>query len=378
MNWGIHTGEYPPQQGGVADHVAQIARALADEGDGVTVFAPLSPSGSRTSGRLTVEAVPHLLSLFSQRDVARRLDSLPTDARVLSQYVPHGLGAKGLNLPVAKTLSRRAKHPLDLMVHEVAYLSPPDGKFRHRFLARVQARMARAVAARADRIFVAAMGWQTLLEKLLDRPVSAEWLPVPSNLPLKAASSAVAEVRTRCAPEGEMLIGHFSTYRDEFREYLRDVIPRLLSADPRRTFLLLGRGAHAFFGSLNGVSRDVLRRVIAVQASDPHDLVAHLVACDLVIQPFPDGVSGRRSSAMASLALGIPLLTTQGTMTEPLWIESEAVATAAASDIGDLLARAEQLLANRSERESLGRRGATLYKTRFAIEHAIRSLRRVE
>ena len=374
----IHTGEYPPQQGGVADYSGQLARGLADAGDNVTVFAPLPRVHSKSSGRLTVEALPHLLNPLFQRHIARRLDSLPERARILSQYVPHALGAKGVNMPVANTLSRQGNHPVDIMFHEVAYPYSADGKLRHRFLARTQARMARAVASRADRIFVAAMGWQTLLEKLLGRPVSTQWLPVPSNLPLKAQASSVADVRKRYAPAGETIIGHFSTHSNDIHDYLREAIPRLLGADARRVFLLVGRRAEESFRSLSGLSREVMQRTVAVRGSDQDNVVAHLAACDLVIQPFPDGVSGRRGTAMAPLALGVPVLTTSGPMTESLWENSDAVALSPAANSKDFSARAEQLLANRSACEALGRRGAELYRAHFALEHTIKTLRRVE
>ena len=56
------------------------------------------------------------------------------------------------------------------------------------------------------------------------------------------------------------------------------------------------------------------------------DASAHISACDLMLQPYPDGISTRRTSAMVGLAHGRALATTSGHLTESLWAESGAVA----------------------------------------------------
>ena len=61
--------------------------------------------------------------------------------------------------------------------------------------------------------------------------------------------------------------------------------------------------------------------------SRPQALADHIGACDLLIQPYPDGISSRRTSAMAGLALGIPVITTTGSLTESLWAETRARVT---------------------------------------------------
>ena len=58
----------------------------------------------------------------------------------------------------------------------------------------------------------------------------------------------------------------------------------------------------------------------------PDDLSAHIAACDLFVQPYPDGITSRRTSAMACLSQARPVVTTTGHLTEPLWAESDAVA----------------------------------------------------
>jgi hypothetical protein len=94
-----------------------------------------------------------------------------------------------------------------------------------------------------------------------------------------------------------------------------------------------------------------------------------------MIQPFPDGATTRRTSLMAGLINGRPVLTTSGKLTEPVWAESRAVATAPAADADRFVEMARALLADPRERGALAARAETTYKARFALDHTIARLR---
>ena len=89
-------------------------------------------------------------------------------------------------------------------------------------------------------------------------------------------------------------------------------------------FLLLGRGAREFARTLA-----LGERVVAREDLPASEIAALLRVSALALQPFPDGISARRTSAMAALALGVPLVTTDGFLTDPVWREG-AVALAPA------------------------------------------------
>jgi glycosyltransferase involved in cell wall biosynthesis len=147
---------------------------------------------------------------------------------------------------------------------------------------------------------------------------------------------------------------------------------KLLQSDPRRIALLIGRGSAA-------AARDLLRepdmegRVVAPGALEAQDVAAHLLACDVLVQPYPDGVSTRRTSAMAGLALGVPTATNAGPATEPVWHESNAVELSPSED--GLAAAAERVLGDPVRAAGLGQRGRALYERQFSLEHTICALR---
>ena len=61
-----------------------------------------------------------------------------------------------------------------------------------------------------------------------------EWSPVPSNVPVVDDPEGVADLRSRLAPSGEVIVGAFGTYGDWLRPMLRRVLPPLLAPEGRR------------------------------------------------------------------------------------------------------------------------------------------------
>jgi glycosyltransferase involved in cell wall biosynthesis len=104
----------------------------------------------------------------------------------------------------------------------------------------------------------------------------------------------------------------------------------------------------------------------------------HVAACDLMLQPYPDGVSSRRTSAMVALSHGVPMVTTTGWLTESLWEESGAAELVCADQPERLAGAAAQLLESPSRRATLGSRALSLYLLRFDMPHSIRVLREAD
>jgi glycosyltransferase involved in cell wall biosynthesis len=121
---------------------------------------------------------------------------------------------------------------------------------------------------------------------------------------------------------------------------------------------------------------DVREQVDATGRLSGADAAATLRACDLIVQPYPDGVTTRRTSVMAALTTAVPVVTTSGPLTEPVWSGTAAVALAPAGDAAAFVERAVALVADRPERAALGARGRELYEREFALGGTIARMRR--
>jgi len=327
-----------------------------------------------------VEVHP-VLGNFSANDLraaGRQLDRFPHPRHLLVQWVPHGFGYKSLNLPFCLWLwhrSARRHDRVDLMVHEPS-LPFRKGYWRQNAAALVHRLMTLVVLRAAQRVYISTPAWEARLRPYdWGRHRTFQWLPVPSNVRKVNDAAGTAAVRKRYAASGA-LVGHFGTFGQPTACMLRATIPALMQRASSASLLLIGMGSSAFREELIREYPDLANRVHATGKIEAHDrLSLYLSACDLMLQPFPEGVTTRRSSLMAALAHGRPTITTAGTHTETLWQTSDAVALAPAEDTAAFVELALGLLENPEQRASLGAAALELYQRQFGIEHVVTQLR---
>jgi glycosyltransferase involved in cell wall biosynthesis len=278
-----------------------------------------------------------------------------------------------MNLPLCLWLN--SIHPAELiaMFHEVAFPVRRDQPLQYNVLGVVTTLMARLVARAATRIIVASERWQTMLNRLgATAPIS--WLPVPSTIPVVNNAAETLKWRARYTRTGGLLIGHFANYSDYSVGRLSQVIPGLLSSNRGLSFLLLGANSKELRRHLLQRYQHLEGSIHASGALARQDLSSALSACDVMLQPYPDGVSTRRSSTSALMAHGRAVVTTAGIATEPLWMNGDAVAMAPASDANRLREVTSQMLSSAELRDRYARGALKLYDRRFALRHTIAEL----
>ncbi len=375
-HWHIITGEYPPQPGGVSDYTRRIARGLVDAGDRVDVWAPPADGLDSADPGVTVRRLPDRFGPRALRVLSRELNRQRAPRRLLVQYVPHAFGWKAANVPFCAWLWSRRRDSIWVMFHEVAFPFSRTQTVSRNALAIVNRLMASIVASSAERAFVSIPGWQPILESMIGEGKTVEWLPVPSSIPAVNNPAASAAARTRYAG-ARPLVGHFSTHGTAIREMLDVSIPALVEASDCRV-LLLGRGSEDSARDLIAKHPGLADRLHGTGVLTPEAVSQHIAACDLMVQPYPDGVSTRRTSVMAGLSHGVPIVTTGGWLTEPLWEESRALELVPADDPGRLAVAAARLLASPASRDAMAARGRDLYLSLFDMPHSIRTLREAD
>jgi glycosyltransferase involved in cell wall biosynthesis len=380
VNWHVITGEYPPQHGGVSDYTRQIARGLVDGGDAVHVWAP--PAGENRIGEsvgddcgVTVRRLPDRFGIRGLRYLTRELDRLPGPKRLLVQYVPHAFGWKAANLPFCFWIRSRRHESIWVMFHEVAYPFDRDETLSRNALAAVNRVMATMIAASAERLFVSIPEWRSHIPDLLPRRAPVEWLPVPSGIRVVDDPVESARLRARHGG-GAPLVGHFGTYGASIRAILDPAIVALLEASDCRV-LLLGHASDRAAREITEHRPCFRDRVYGTGTLSDDDVSRHVCACDVMLQPYPDGISSRRTSAMVALTHARPLVTTSGWLTESLWEDSGAVVLAPADDPLALAAGAAALIGDSRRRARLGADGSALYERRFHIRHSLAALQGV-
>jgi glycosyltransferase involved in cell wall biosynthesis len=379
--WHLITGEYPPSPGGVADYTALLAAALAEGGAEVHVWTSRGAASAAAEDRA---AVHRLVADWSRAELARldeALDGFAPPRRLLVQYTPGAWGYKGLNLGFCRWLVQRRARGDDVrvMFHEVWYPLQLRDRPRRWLLALGQRLMARTLMDACCSAYVSIPAWEPLLrasERPRDgrRPVTVAWLPVPSNIPVNEDAEAVARLRGRLVPGGETLVGSFGTFSGMIGDLLAATLPRVLDGRADRVGLILGRGSDRFASRLLAGHPELAGRLHAAGALPADETSIHLQACDLLVQPYPDGLSSRRGSLMAGLAHGVATVSNLGRLSEPVWERTGCVALAAAPDPAALTAAAAPLLASAEARAALGSAARATYRRHFAVERTAEAL----
>jgi glycosyltransferase involved in cell wall biosynthesis len=373
-HWDIITGEYPPQAGGVSDYTRSVARGLAETGDQVHVWAPPCWAPELSDHGITVHRLPDHFRWRSLGALTHGLAQQPNGSRILLQYVPHAFGWKAMNLPFCIWLFTRTSRNIWVVCHEVAVPFGWNKPLKNNLLGLVTRLMSLLTARAARRIWITIPRWKTMLTRMARPNTPIEYLPVPSTIQVSNDLQSISSVRQALSTDMPFVVGHFGTYRLENARLLLDVIPVLVSVCPCH-FLLLGYGSNEFLKRLLNQHPELEGRVTASGALISNDLSAHLGACDLMVQPYPDGVSGRRTSMMACLAHGLPVITNQGSGTEEHWLTDGAASVVCGCLDSGFALTARALLADADTRRRLGFTAKRLYAEQFAMARVIRALR---
>ena len=278
-----------------------------------------------------------------------------------------------MNVPFCAWLASLREAGVWIMFHEVALPWQRLNRLKANAGAVVTRLMANLLIARADRVFISIPSWAPMLRAM--SPYwrgEAAWLPIPqmSRYPSRT-HSAKKRARLGHVPLEAKLIGHFGTFGSPIVPLLRLAVRQVMQADPKRLALFVGRGSEVF---VRGFEDDpgLRHRMTATGELPLPDIAAHLLACDVLIQPYPDGVSSRRTTIMAGLALGLPVVTNEGPLSERLWRASGAVRVT--SSPCHFVEAVDEVLADPAQASQLGERGRDLYDRCFSLDRTVKTL----
>jgi glycosyltransferase involved in cell wall biosynthesis len=375
ITWHIVTGEYPPQPGGVSDYTFHVARALQSNGDAVHVWCPGRSQDCVDENGVLVHRV---MGQFRVADMWRggaMLNRYPRPRRVLVQYVPHAYGSRAVNLPFCIWLYLRALKGdvVFAMVHETYMEFGPS--LRQKVGSLIQRAMAILLVRAATRIWCSIDTWRGQLQKYACSRTRFELLPVPSNINVVVDPTGVTALRRSIAADAQPVIGHFGTFGNAITHTLLPAVCALLQKHDSMHLLLIGRGSRALRQEVLASQSGSADRVHAVEDLSHEDISRYLQVCDVMIQPFSEGVTTRRTTLMAGLCHGKAIVTAAGFATEPLWRESGAVCLVPSGDATGFADAVLHLLGDPNGRRLLGERGRDLYEQRFGIDRVIERMR---
>jgi glycosyltransferase involved in cell wall biosynthesis len=339
----------PGRIDGIRDYSFLLSAALEKHGEAVDLILRDHTGGWELAG-----ASGHLSPLRRLRPTLARYDAL------VLQYNPFMYGKWGfapwLAAQLALLSARRERARIVLMVHE-PYV--PMINWRWTLMGFWQRFQLLALRLPSDIILASIEPWaERFAAQWPSRPTFH--LPVGSNVPDMRRVREAERARFG-AGDDTIALATFGT-GDPARlpEYIAAAAGAVARSGRQVVLLNLGIGAPP----LHGLSDEV--RVMTPGALPAEGVARRLAASDIYLASHHEGISSRRGTMMAALQHGLPVVGTDGRLTDPrLRAEAKAIRLV---PVGrpDLFAEAAVELANDAgERLTVGERARALYERCF-------------
>lgn len=344
---------FPPAMSGIGDHTDLLASELARRGATVTVVCS-PPAESRAS--FAVHPVVQRWDAAGYPGIARAVAATHPDA-ILWQYNPFAVGRHGIALGVArlaKTLAASA--PLIVFCHELWFPWGREGA-RGLLWALAQRAQAAGVLRAARRAIVTTESRERALRRYGPKIVR---IPVGTNVEPRATEPAAARARLGI-PADAFVVAHLGGLGPG-----RDPEPAFAAL---ATLRARGLDAHLLLIGTTGPFRRPAAIEDGLHLTGPgtrEELSAALSASDVYLHMDRAGPSaGRRTTLVAALAHGLPIVSYRGPDHASELIEGRSVVTVEPTP--DALARAlGELAANPDIRRALGRAARETFDANFA------------
>lgn len=353
---------FPPARGGLPDHTARLAAALAQARtvSVLTSHGEVDPSAAGPG----VTVHPDIANWRSPDELTQGILRHASRADVLWQYVPHMYGRGGVNFAVPAVLGRLRARGLQQLVIAHELYGPWSAWPQRAWYAWAQRRQWQAVQRYADALGVSTEAWlEQRMGPALRRPQRRGLLPSPSSfdvVPLDADGGAQWRRRHALDPGLPLLLFFGSLGAAKQFGWVQRAWEQAHTAVGPVGLVVVGEAPQL---QLPPKLAPLYRPQGFLPAAD----VSRWLQCATVaLLPFIDGVSERRTSFMAALQHGCPVVTTSGPGTgRSLRAANYFVATPCA-EARQFCDAAQALLAAPDRRAQLARRARAAYAEHYA------------
>lgn len=344
----------PPAINGIGDYTIRMSVELIARGHEVIVLCARPGAESR---QIAAEARIELADVWPDGDMSR-LDGLLTavtsyapDA-VVVEFEQFSYGRRGFNprfSSVLEHIARRTPAATRVLLLHEAQVGVENLKTL--VMLSYQRPQLLRLARSAEHILMSTDAWAPLLPRRARE--RAEVAPMPSNLPYTPPCPAPANSEP-------VRVGVFGSLDDRRYPYLLAALRALETANAEFSYV----GPHR--ARMESLLDAVPRLSVSVRDPLPSREASEFISTqDLMLAPFAEGITSRRTSVAAALLMGRTVLTTLGRATDTA--SSHAIAQGAmvatpADDPAAFGSAVTPLLQDPERRARIGEAGARYYR----------------
>jgi glycosyltransferase involved in cell wall biosynthesis len=366
MHIAILIPELPPKVNGIGDYTFFLSQALANQFNcKITLLTSEGnfqcPQGCQLEKGVFVPGSALLETL------PKAMSRLQADWFVI-QYNPFLYAHRGFNPwfigAVAKVRAQQPHLRMAVMAHELFMTAE---NFKYAVMGTFHRIQLWGLLRSIDLAFSSIDAWAAELRHWLpNKPVFS--LPVGSNVPVAPmTANALSALRQQLGidPDAQVL-GAFGSYHvGRMPERVVRTLEVLHERNIKVHLLFIGSGGE----HLRKICPDHLHPMLTTTGALGCEAVSHhLQLVDVLISPFLDGISTRRSSAISCLAHGLPLLTTSGRLSDALWLEAFGDYLIPVENEDAYFASAQQLCLHAENQANLAQKSKFLYQSQFTWE----------
>ena len=302
------TSKTPPHVCGVGDYTINLVTHCKQQlGQDIHLIV-----GTNCNSQSEPIAIHPIVENWSSSNLSTLLTQLQTANvhTVLLQYTGFSYSLRGFNLNLISFWQQCARHFQTLLIVHETYnrwaLKYPGTWTLNPLQKYVLHRLVRF----SHHVFCGSKTYLQQIKQLSHQPAKLHHLPIPNNippLPFSALQRQNLLHHLGIAPD-QIILTLFGCRVAIYQDWLMAIDRDLKAAGYSITWMLLG--------DAQKINLPLQFPVIRPGFLNPVDLSHHLQLSDLLLMPHELGISAKRTSLMAALEHGIPVIGTQGYLTD--------------------------------------------------------------
>ncbi len=359
----IISPEFPPDRGGVGDYTSVLADGLAEKNEVIIVTSKSEAAISEGKNKFQIiRTIKNWggFDLFHIVSIIRRF----SPELIIIQYVSFMYGRGGINLafPLLSILLR-IRYRVFTMLHEL--FTPLGHSIKTVLMSLVQRLMLFFLIIGSDKIGVSIQAWERMLKRFFFwRKRDFRWIPVLSNI--KVATKTHDAGNLQRFNKNPLLAFFGSLHVTKMVEFLTASLDALVKKGYDSGLLIIGQDEKAIANYLKELPDYLRERIFCTGFCSSEDVSQYLSASNIFLLPLIDGISSRRTTLMTALKHGVPVVSTNGFLTDDIFLQEDFTLLSPSTDKELFVANVVRMADDESLRKTMGKKGRDAYERYFS------------